>query len=110
MYILLFFILAPLIAGLLIARAIRRGRSESQKRPAIFAVALIALALWVGASWSMLIVDFGMAMGLAHSKSPLPSGSFPEGWPIYLLTGVYAGLGYGLFALIDKLPHTKTIA
>jgi 1,4-dihydroxy-2-naphthoate octaprenyltransferase len=94
----------------LIARAIRRGRSESQKRAAVSAVALIALALWVGASWLMMIVDFGMAMGLAHSKGPLPSGYFPEGWPIYLVTAGYAVLGYGLFALIGKLPRTKTIA
>lgn len=110
MFIILFFILAPLIAGLLVARAIRRGRSEPQKRLAITAVALIALALWVSASWLMLILDFGMAMGLAHSKGPLPSGSFPEGWPIYLVTGAYAVLGYGLFAVVDKLPRTKTIA
>jgi hypothetical protein len=110
MYILLFFFLAPVIAGFLLTRAMRRARSESQKRRSIIAIALGALALWIGASGLMLMIDFGMAMSLAHSQTYSRSRSFPEGWFIYVMTAAYAGLGCGLFALIGRLPRANTVA
>ena len=109
MYILLFFLLAPVGAGLLLARALLRLRSEPRRRAGVVAVTLFGLALWITASWVMLLFNFGTAMGLAHTR-PFPSGAFPEGWKIYGLTAAYATLGLGLFVLIGKVPRKEAAA
>jgi hypothetical protein len=109
MYILVFFLLAPLGAGLLLARALLRFRSEPRRRAGVVVVALLALALWIAATSVMLLLNFGTAMGLAHTRPP-PSGLFPEGWTIYAITAAYATLGLGLFAVIGKVPRTEDAA
>jgi len=109
MYVLLYFLLAPLGAGLMAARAILRFRSEPQRRTGIVVVTLIALALWIGATWLMLLFNFGTAMGLAHTRTPL-SGLFPEGWRIYAITAAYATLGWGLFAALGRIPRKEAAA
>ena len=109
MYVVLFFLLAPLGAGLLLGRALLRFRFEPHRRVGILVVGLLALSLWIGASWIMLLFNFGTGMGLAHTQPP-PSGSFPEGWRIYVITMVYAALGFGLFLIIGKVPRREAAA
>jgi hypothetical protein len=106
MYILLFFLVAPLGAGVLMARALFRFRSEPRRRAGVVLVTLLALALWGTATSIMLLLDYGTAMGLAHAR-PLPSGSFPEGWRIYAATAAYVTLGLGLFAVVGKVPRKQ---
>jgi hypothetical protein len=109
MYILLFFLLAPLGGGLLLARAIRRFRSEPRRRAGVVLVTLLALALWIGATSMMVLLNFVTAMGLAHTRPP-PSGAFPEGWRIYAITAAYATLGLGLFAVVGTFPRKQAAA
>lgn len=108
MYILLFFLLAPLGAGLLLARAIRCFRSEPRRRAGVVLVTLLALALWIAASSIMLLLNFGTTMALAHTRPP-PSGAFPEGWRIYAITAAYVTLGLGLFAVVGKVPREQAV-
>ena len=109
MYILLSFLLAPLGAGLLLARAIRRFRSEPRRHVGVVLVTLLALALWIAASSIMFLLSFVTAMGLAHSQPP-PSGAFPEGWRIYAITAAYVTFGLGLFAVVGKVPREQAAA
>jgi hypothetical protein len=109
MYIVLFFLLAPVGAGLLLARGLLRLRSEPRRRAGVVAITLFGLALWIAATWVMLLLNFGTAMGLAHTRPP-PSGVFPEGWRIYAITAAYATLGLGLFVLIGKVPRKEAAA
>ena len=106
MYILLFFVLAPLGGGLVLARAIRRFCSEPRRRMGVVFVTLLALALWIAATSIMLLLNFATMMGLAHTQPP-PSGPFPEGWRIYVITVAYVTLGLGLFALVGKVPREQ---
>ena len=106
MYILLFVLLAPLGAGLLLARAILRVRSEPLRRSGVVLVTLLALTLWIAATWMMLFLDFVTMWGVAHTRPP-PSGFFPEGSMIYAITAVYVTLGLGLFAVVGKVPRQQ---
>jgi hypothetical protein len=109
MYVLLLVILAPLGGGLFLARAILRVRSEPRRRAGVVLVTLLALALWIAATSIMLLLTFGTAMGLAHSR-PSPSGPFPEGWRIYAANAAYVTLGLGLFAVVGKVPRKQAAA
>jgi hypothetical protein len=109
MYIVLFFLLAPVGAGLLLARALLRLRSEPRRRAGVVVVTLFGLTFWIAATWVMLLLTFGTAMGLAHTQ-PFPSGAFPEGWRIYAITAAYATLGLGLFVLVGKVPRKEAAA
>jgi hypothetical protein len=79
LFALLFFVIAPGVALLLMWRGIIRAFRDAHRRRRIIALTLAALALWVVASDFMLDIIFETAWGLAHTR-PFPAGVFPEGW------------------------------
>jgi hypothetical protein len=101
MFAILSLILAPLIAGLLLSCAYFRYRSKPSHGVEVGAVTALAFAIWAAATWVMLMLDFGTMWGLAHARPPR-TGPFPEGWPIYAYTAVYAALGLGLVAFVKR--------
>jgi hypothetical protein len=107
MFAILSLILAPLIAGLLLSRAYFRYRSEPSHRTEVAAVTVLAFAVWAGATWIILMFDFGTMWGLAHARPPR-TGPFPEGWPIYAFTALYAALGLGLVAFVKRSGSDRT--
>jgi predicted Na+-dependent transporter len=106
MYVILWIILAPLIAGLLLLQTCLRFYSEPGNRYGVVGVTLLALVIWAGASWVMGLFDFGVVWGLSHIRPP-PSGHFPEGWLIYFYTAIYALFGLFLAAFMNMVPKRK---
>jgi hypothetical protein len=103
MYALLFLILAPLIAGLLLLQARFRYRSEPGNKNIVVGVTFLALVIWAAASFVMGLFNFAVTWSLAHAR-PAVSGHFPEGWRIYGYTVIYAAFGVGLTALVKRIP------
>jgi hypothetical protein len=105
MFAILFFVLAPTIGGVLVVLAWIRYSSEAGNRTSAVVVSFIALAIWAVASCVMLMLDFAMLFGLAHTRPPRTE-PFPEGLEIYVITAVYAVLGLGLVALVKWADKT----
>jgi hypothetical protein len=107
LFALLFFVIAPGVALLLMWRGITRAFRDAHRRRRIIVLTLAALALWVVASDFMLDIIFETAWGLAHTR-PLPAGVFPEGGAVYALLAAYSALGATLVWTVDRLPRKQT--
>jgi hypothetical protein len=98
--------LAPGIALLLLWRGVARALREPRLKWTILVVGTAALALWALATYLVLLVAFGTAWGIAHTR-PFPAGFFPEGWPIYGFLAAYAAVGVSLAFALGRLPRRK---
>ena len=105
-FIYIFFGLAPGVALLLIYRSVSRALREPGLRWTILLIGTAALALWVIASYLMLLIAFAVAWGVEHTQ-PDPPGFFPEGWRVYAFLGAYALIGGSLALKLGRVPRGK---
>ena len=102
-FIRLFFSIAPGIALGLLWRGGRRACRQGHFRKRIVGLTLAALALWAVATNFMFSMVFEIAWAVAHTR-PVPNGFFPEGWPIYGYSAVYALFGATLVWAAKAIP------
>ena len=107
--IVLYFLIGPAGAVLIIARAVARLRAENRGRWLIGLASAAGLAVWLGCSWILGLINFGVAMGMAHTRVR-PDSPIPEGWPIYAATILYALVGLGLFIALARIPPKRAAA
>jgi hypothetical protein len=105
----LYFLLGSAGTLLIAGRGIVRFRTEPARRWLVALATGLSLALWLGCSWVLGLINFGVAMGMAHTPVRRP-GPFPEGWPVYAATAAYALIGLGLFLAVGKLPPKQAAA